>query len=260
MSIPPSLAVEVCAALEHLSLDSGAADAILSETCGVSALVHLLDPSERGRGQGSIRWSGAIHAARTLQNLLTDEARRNGMLEPSPRTLNKLYKEGKAPGVRSTGGEGTAASGVEGGAAVERSWKEMHLEQLALVLPKARAVFDSADVDRSGDLSRAELVAKLKSDGEIEGLLAMKDVGGEGSAGAKALSKVLSQLDTDRDDGVASAGSVRVTWEEFEAAVKKAMPAPSASDAAAQRLEVRRKESEEGRRAASPRYAKACSY
>ncbi len=55
---------------------------------------------------------------------------------------------------------------------------------------RARAIFDSADVDKSGDVSRPELVPKLKGDDELERLLGIRDIKGDGPAIAKALSKV----------------------------------------------------------------------
>ena len=42
----------------------------------------------------------------------------------------------------------------------------------------ARAVFDSIDTDGSGSVTRVELAAKLKADGELEALLGKKDTAG----------------------------------------------------------------------------------
>ena len=93
--------------------------------------------------------------------------------------------------------------------------------RFAQTLLRARAVFDSADRDQSGSLDRAELFAKLQEDGELEALLSIKDIKGEGLAGAKAMGKVLVKLST--SDGSLGANVGKVSWKEFEAAVKAAM-------------------------------------
>lgn len=62
-------------------------------------------------------------------------------------------------------------------------------------------MFESMDVDASGELSKAELQAKLSADTELQALL--EKAGGDGSH------FVLEQLDLDGDG--------MVSWQEFEA-------------------------------------------
>ena len=86
---------------------------------------------------------------------------------------------------------------------------------------RARLIFDEIDEDESGFLDRTELFKKLKADDEVETLLGRKDITGDGLPAAKAMGRLLVSLDTDAEDGMGE-GMGKISWAEFEAAVKKA--------------------------------------
>mmetsp|Transcript_38140 Transcript_38140/g.76441 ORF Transcript_38140/g.76441 Transcript_38140/m.76441 type:complete len:232 (-) Transcript_38140:67-762(-) len=88
------------------------------------------------------------------------------------------------------------------------------------ILCKARLLFDEIDIDGSGTIDRNELYAKLKADGQLEELLGRKDIDGEGLAGAKAMGRVMVQLNT--NTGGLGEGVGSISWPELEAAVQHA--------------------------------------
>ena len=103
------------------------------------------------------------------------------------------------------------------------TWAEFEgAVRFAQTLQRAKTVFDGADVDGSGSLDRSELFAKLQADGDIEQLLNIRDIKGEGLAGAKAMGKVLKSLSSGAD-GDLGENVGKVTFEQFEAAVKAAL-------------------------------------
>jgi len=75
---------------------------------------------------------------------------------------------------------------------------------------RTKVLFDEVDVSGTGSVSRSELFAKLKADTQLELLLDMKDVSGEGMLGVIKMGAVLKKLDSDGD------GSI--SWAEFEVA------------------------------------------
>lgn len=86
---------------------------------------------------------------------------------------------------------------------------------------RAKALFEAAVVEEanSGDassVSKPALVAKLKASKQFETLLALQEVGGNGTAAIANMGAVLNKLEADGD------GSI--SWAEFERAVAEANP------------------------------------
>ena len=63
---------------------------------------------------------------------------------------------------------------------------------------------------------------KLRADDEIETLLNMKAIDGDGLPAAKAMGRLLVSMDTDAGTSSMGDGLGLISWDEFEAAVRKA--------------------------------------
>ena len=98
-----------------------------------------------------------------------------------------------------------------------------------LLMERAKAIFAVVDADKNGSIDRAELYSKLRSDNELETLLNMKAIDGDGLPAAKAMGRLLVSMDTDAGSSSMGEGVGVISWEEFEAAVRKANDAAEIS-------------------------------
>merc|ERR1712060_154430 len=83
------------------------------------------------------------------------------------------------------------------------------------ILRQLKSIFDGIDTDHNGTVSKAELTAKLNSDRDEHGLIKDGTFGKlVEEAGFNPLWHAFADLDTNNDG--------RITWEEFEAHLRKA--------------------------------------
>ena len=165
------------------------------------------------------RWEDARRARLALL-----EAERRVLQERERRT-RKAAEEAKAAEETKAKEEATAKEEAKAADAVR-------------LRRRVRALFDSMDTDGSGTISRKELAAKLRADGELEALLGIAD-----ATSSPQVMRVMRMLDQTKE--LDADGDQYVTYDEFEraaladreaaakAAAEKAAAAATAARAAA---------------------------